>query len=55
MAELTRVIWKVDRHIIASLKTKKMSTAGLRKLFISVENLGEKINLLTSKIASEIH
>jgi len=41
MAALTRATWKADRHIIASLKTKKMSTTGLRKLFISVENLGK--------------
>jgi hypothetical protein len=43
LAALTRASWKIDRHIIASLETKKMRITGLRKLFKSVENLGKRL------------
>jgi hypothetical protein len=43
---LTNANWKVDKHIIASLNTKNTRTTGLRKLFISVENLKKKCMIL---------
>jgi hypothetical protein len=39
LSQLTRANWKVDKHIIASLKTKKIRTTGLKNLFMSDENL----------------
>jgi hypothetical protein len=46
LLSLTNANWKVDKHIIASLKTKNTRTTGLRKLFISVENLKKRLNLV---------
>jgi hypothetical protein len=48
LLSLTSANWKVDKHIIASLNTKNTRTTGLRKLFISVENLKKYIMLLIS-------
>jgi hypothetical protein len=42
LSSLTSANWNVDKHIIASLKTKNTRMTGLKKLFISVENLKHK-------------